>query len=815
MRPLACSVMLALLALPPGGLAARELDGEDQEAVVGDGDGAEAWTLRNGARLVVHLGQARLIDADSGSHVTLSGARVTRNAYDNITVRLSGGAALEAVRTSFMGGGVWLKGPASAHLVNSSIRMDNLGADFRGSSVAVSLLPHGDAEPGVMHVVLDGTEVLVRDVEGLADRDSGIGVRMDHGHVEIVGGSSIDVDNVGVLFESLMSREGVGRLRLDDSTIRTGRGAAIQVGALYRDHTDRIYDIEIANGAQLIAGNGEILRVNGLPDTGRRWVNFTVDDAQLAGNINVDAPDDSTRVDVALRNGARIDGRFFNVASAAIGSHSTWRLTGDSNVGQLQLDADGTVALGNGRTFNTLSVDDFTGNGGTLLFNTVLGDDHSSTDTLRIIGDANGQAGVRVRNAGGAGAETAQGIRLITVGGESNAHFDLIGRAVGGQYDYFLHKGTDGNWYLRSEMTPVPDPCAVDPSLPQCDPVDPVDPVDPIDPIDPEDPADPSDPSDPGGPGDPGDPVDPADPSPVLRPEAGAYLANQFTLHHVLRHTWRDRDGRSGSKARAWSSIDTTHSRLGAMQDQLALEVDRSRLQIGTDIGRFDADRGRVGVMLTAAQSDATSRSRLTGYRARGKVEGGAAGAYASWSNHALYLDASVQRGRFGHRIEGDGLSVERHDTDLLQSAVEAGYSFGIGTLGAMAMRLQPQVQLVHTAASSVHHREANGTVVRSMGGNGLSGRVGLRLQGDATGSSAPALRPWLAADWYRDGDPGGMAFDDEVLDSSAPRNRYAVDAGARVAWRTGLATSAGIRHMRGDGGFRQTQVQLDLAYRW
>mgnify|MGYP006208220767 CR=1 FL=1 len=40
---------------------------------------------------------------------------------------------------------------------------------------------------------------------------------------------------------------------------------------------------------------------------------------------------------------------------------------------------------------------------------------------------------------------------------------------------------------------------------------------------------------------------------------------------------------------------------LAAVDDQLDLRVDRSRLQLGADIGVFDNGRGRVGVMGTAA----------------------------------------------------------------------------------------------------------------------------------------------------------------------------------------------------------------------
>ncbi|WP_171958505.1 autotransporter outer membrane beta-barrel domain-containing protein, partial [Stenotrophomonas maltophilia] len=176
-------------------------------------------------------------------------------------------------------------------------------------------------------------------------------------------------------------------------------------------------------------------------------------------------------------------------------------------------------------------------------FNTQLGDDNSATDKLIIKGDSNGQANVRVLNAGGAGAKTDKGIELIRVGGASNAQFDLQGRAVGGQYEYFLFKdATNGGWYLRSELAGAPDPCVTDPTLPECKPIDPVDPVDPI------------------------------DPTPVLRPEAGAYLANQFAMDQLLRHGWRDRQGGNTSAVegvRGWARVDATQSKLSVVEDQL------------------------------------------------------------------------------------------------------------------------------------------------------------------------------------------------------------------------------------------------------
>ena len=63
-----------------------------------------------------------------------------------------------------------------------------------------------------------------------------------------------------------------------------------------------------------------------------------------------------------------------------------------------------------------------------------------------------------MNNVRGQGAQTADGIEIVHVGGQSDGNFRLQNRAVAGAWEYFLHKGnaggTDGNWYLRSELPP-------------------------------------------------------------------------------------------------------------------------------------------------------------------------------------------------------------------------------------------------------------------------------------------------------------------------------------------------------------------------
>lgn len=784
MRPLTQCLLLALAALPATSVLARDLDG--QSASVRENSNVEAWNLINGSHLSVDGGRSEKITS-SDSQVALNNGRVQALANGGTaSIVLQGSSTLDMTNSTLHDGNVVVSDLSTARITGSTLH--SVGANSR-FSVGIYLDKSPSRPDANSTVIVDSSFVRAEASPGAVAVSNGHAVRLQQGTAILQNGTRVEGANSGVLLlggtiASVLNQPIT--LRVDNAQVASDSGPAIWVAP----RRSVRYDITVANGSQLSGGDGHLLLVR--PDgtaSGEADVHFTVDDARLAGDITFDTSRVSGNLDVILRNKAQIDGRFANVTTASIDSDSTWLMTGDSNVGQLTLGNTGTIALGNGSTFNTLTVDTFTGNGGTLLFNTQLGDDTSATDKLIVSGDTSGQANVRVLNAGGAGAKTDKGIELIRVGGASNGQFDLQGRAVGGQYEYFLFKdATNGGWYLRSELATAPDPCEADPTLPECQPIDPVDPVDPV------------------------------DPTPVLRPEAGAYLANQFAMDQLLRHSWRDRQG--GSMAaedgvRGWARVDANQSKLSAVEDQLDLRVDRSRVQLGADLGVFAEGRGRVGVMGTLAQSSATSRSLLTGYSAKGKVEGGALGVYSSWTTDALYVDASVQRGQFRNRVQGEGLAEERYDSDIWQSSLEAGYRFGIGQIGNTTLHLQPELQLVYTDASTDRHEEANGTVVRSLGDSGLSGRTGLRLQGEGHSTAGASVSPYVVANWYRDGASNGMAFDDEALKASVPRNRYELNAGARVDFRSGLSAWGGLGVMRGDHGYRETTANLSVAYKW
>lgn len=139
------------------------------------------------------------------------------------------------------------------------------------------------------------------------------------------------------------------------------------------------------------------------------------------------------------------------------------RLQGTGTVGATRNAVGGTIAPGKSSGTGTLTIaGDYTGNGGALEIEAILGDDNSDADLLLISGNSVllGLAPtlVTVINVGGLGGETVNGIKIVEVQGATSdaGAFVLNGPAIGGAYSYKLFQndldtGLDGDWYLRSD----------------------------------------------------------------------------------------------------------------------------------------------------------------------------------------------------------------------------------------------------------------------------------------------------------------------------------------------------------------------------
>ncbi|QKW57453.1 autotransporter outer membrane beta-barrel domain-containing protein [Stenotrophomonas sp. NA06056] len=486
----------------------------------------------------------------------------------------------------------------------------------------------------------------------------------------------------------------------------------------------------------------------------------------------------------------------------AMAAGSRWDMTGGGVLDQLHLQ-DSTLSLADGQAGDRLHVlGDLQLQDGRIVLDTALEGDLSTTDHVRVDGDLSGQGTLYVHNAGGRGAVTAHGIEVVSVGGRSGASLALGGRAVGGQYEYFLHHDSaDGGWYLRSELQ-AQEPCVVDPHA--CAPPD-------------EDGGDVG-PGQPPGAGTPdlppGDGIQPPGRF-ILRPEVGAYLANQLAA--VQLTTPADRQQRGDASSAAWARWENGQYRLAPVQSQLDVRGQRNRLQMGTDLMSFAEGRARVGVQATMGYATHQTQSRLTGFSASGRVRAAAVGVELGWTvlDGRAYLDAIVQQGQYQGRVHGQGLDREQLRGRSTLSGIEVGYRVALGQTGAMQWSMLPRLAVQYHEVGGRRHVERNGTQVQTYGNEGVSTRLGLRLQGQSAATATASVSPYLSLDWYHQGARGGMAFDQRQLSALLPRDQGDLMAGVTISLGERVAAWGGFGASRGSGKYREVRGELGLSWRW
>lgn len=806
-------------------------------SVVADAAGSTAVVARGGSMRLesVDVRGDSGISASGGARLELAGSRVRAA---NGALHLSGLGTVAHVQGSELQGNggaatIAVHDSAVLELLRSVVRSEGdnrVGIDNRGGTVTL--------ENAEIHTAGASSHALYAEASGLTrPRIDAIGALLSTTGSNAIGavarkGGSIHLANSTVLTtgegaHGVLSG-GVGEMTLTNTHVRTeGEGAwaavinddghmSIDGGSLVSAQHGGIWmrssrdpGLTLSNGALVSGGNGIGLALDAA--VAGRFDVLLEDQSQMVGDI-VTTPEDEdaglvpqSEVHVRLTDGSLWQGSSDLVQTMAIESGSQWTLTGDATVGELQVRDSGLALSDGSGTFNTLTVDgDLHSEGAHFLFNGALAGDESAVDRLHVRGDTSGDASIAVRNIGGVGAATVDGIALIDIEGASLAAYTLAGRAVAGSYEYFLFQGglidpNDGNWYLRSQWFDV---CEDDPGAPGCV-------VDPG----------PGPGPDPGEGGEEGGGGDPVRPPPVLRPEAGAYLANQSAAINMFSHRLNDRIGAvSLDEGRAaWARVGRQQADFSAVGGQLSVDGTTSVLQIGSDVLR--KGNAVFGVMLGSGRADNSVASQVTGYSAKGRVRGTAVGVYGTWLQDAdgtqgAYMDANLQFGRFDNRVQGIGLEPEHYDSRMASASLETGYTFKVWQGNASALYVQPQLQLSHVDFRADRHVERNGTVIDHADAGGLSGRLGVRVFGHGT-AAGNTVQPYLGVNWLRGSGTNTLQFNGDTLDADVPRNRYEVQAGAELKLGQRWGTWGGVSVQRGDHGYRNVGGQLGLRMAW
>ena len=602
--------------------------------------------------------------------------------------------------------------------------------------------------------------------------------------------------------------------------INLAGGAAITMAG---DHSNESYAISTETGGIVDGSTGGRFLIDGdLHAAGATAATSSLPQQNSTIKLNM--------TDNSLWSGAS----YITSATAGTGvislqmSDATWNMTNSSTLTDLTLNGGSVVNFGHadGEPWQTLTInEDFTGNGGKLVFNTVLNDDTSETDKLKVLGNTAGNAFVAVNNIGGTGAQTIEGIEIIEVAGNSDGTFEKAGRIVAGAYDYnVVQKGS--NWYLTSFIPAPPDPEDPDPVDPH-DP-DPVDP-DPVDPIDP-DPVDPVDPIIP----EPEEPVAPPVTEQQYRPEAGSYLANNYAANTLFMTRLHDRLGETqyvdmltGEKkvTSLWMRNVGAHTRFKDGSGQLKTQSNSYVMQLGGDLAQWSSDgldRWHLGAMAGYANSQNRTRSSLTGYHSRGQVTGYSVGLYGTWyANDAdktgTYVDTWALYNWFDNKVMGQEQAAEKYKSSGITASVEAGYSFKLGESERNSYWLQPKAQVVWMDVQADSHREANGTRVKDNTDGNLMTRLGVKAfingHNAIDDGKSREFQPFVEANWIHNTQTTSVKMDDVSNDMRGTKNIGELKVGVEGQITPRLNVWSSVAQQVGDKGYSDTRGMLGVKY--
>ncbi|EHW3726500.1 autotransporter outer membrane beta-barrel domain-containing protein [Salmonella enterica] len=509
-------------------------------------------------------------------------------------------------------------------------------------------------------------------------------------------------------------------------------------------------------------------------------------------------------------NGTTVNGKVTNEGTLVFGdSEETGAI--------LTLNGDlinmGTLASGSSSSTpgNTLYVDgDYTGNGGSLYLNTVLGDDDSATDKLVITGDASGTTDLYINGIGN-GAQTTNGIEVVDVGGTSTSDAFVLKNEVNASlYTYRLYwNESDNDWYLASKAQSDDDDSGGD-----------------VTPPDDDRDVTPSDDGDNGGNVTP--PDDGGDVAPQYRADIGAYMGNQWMARNLQMQTLYDREGSQYRNAdgSVWARFKAGKAESEAVSGNIDMDSNYSQFQLGGDILAWGNGQQSVTVGVMAsyinADTDSTGNRGADGsqFTSSGNVDGYNLGVYATWfadaqTHSGAYVDSWYQYGFYNNSVESGDAGSESYDSTANAVSLETGYRYDIALSNGNTVSLTPQAQVVWQNYSADSVKDNYGTRIDGQDSDSWTTRLGLRVDGKLYKGSRTVIQPFAEANWLHTSDDVSVSFDDATVKQDLPANRAELKVGLQADIDKQWSVRAQVAGQTGSNDFGDLNGSLNLRYNW
>jgi outer membrane autotransporter protein len=406
---------------------------DGKKMVVNEVDGV-ARTLDG----ILDAGNFRVING--GELNLVNGASIDWVEIQNSTLNVNGSFVRDGI--SVHSGEVFIEDSTVSNADGIGVRLYLTGTDLVSPSVVtlknstVTGIGFGGAVGTTGEIRLANSSITGTGT--LSDQDGNAGLKLAGGTARVTEGSHVAGSESGIRIINGTHglSEQVNRVHIDGSTVSATVGPAIKVTKSSIFETEAtVGQIVITDNSVLQAGNGRLVEVDQESTANVKVINST-----LSGDF---VADDTSTLNVVLRNHGQLNGNIVNGNSVTIDSSGRWRLAADNSVNSLALDGGSVGFTGDG--FHSLSLGKLSGSG---LFDMRINLDNGTGDLLCVNGEASGRHRLRIQNTGTEAVPAEfDPLRVVhTEGGD--AEFGLVGgRADLGVYSYELERqGTD--WFI-------------------------------------------------------------------------------------------------------------------------------------------------------------------------------------------------------------------------------------------------------------------------------------------------------------------------------------------------------------------------------
>lgn len=745
LTPLAQRLMALGFAFTPlSVLASTVIVPEGSTLTVSPGAPRYGYQVERDATLNVTAGASTAqIRATGGAQVNISNADVSATGdnglalYDSHAV-IDGSrivARLDPAAPNKQAYGIRLSGfdqASSARISNSSVSgmgrginvANNATVDLSNTQVHGHAAGSSDAIPGGIGMVIAGASARVRENSQVTG---------DRNGVVMLAGITNDTEHEA-------------HLLVDSSTIAGREGSAIRVIS-YRDVDQRV-NIHVANGSSLIGGNGNILEVEE-----KASVDFSVSDSRLTGNI---VAHETAELDVTLADNAALTGTISGASTLAIDGTSQWNLTGDSDVGSLNLD-QGTVNLRNASPdsgFNRLQLGELSGSG-----TFMLGADLSTGqgDLVDVSGKASGDHRLLVENTGTDPNAAISDHQVVHTGEGSDARFDLVGGQVDfGTYAYELEQ-RDDDWYLvRKGDTTTPGTRSV---------------------------------------------------TGLFSAAPTVWYGESATLRSRMGELRNGQD-QGGGWLRSYGNKHKVSAGAGAAYDQV-----QQGIAFGADLPIATGDgQWLIGLMGGYSRSDLDLSGGTSG-----TVDSFHVGAYSTWlAEDGLYIDALIKANRFQNKSDvrmSDGRKAKGdYNNNGIGATVEVGKHIKLND----GWFVEPYSQVSTLWIDGADYSLDNGMRASAKSASSVLGKVGSHVGRNFSLEQGGFIQPYVkvaaAHEFAKD---NKVRVNDNRFANDLSGSRIELGAGVAAQVTEVLQVQAGFDYMKGKHIEQPWGVNVGVRYNW